>query len=433
MEYWNPKIETMPLRELGKYQTKLLKQIVRYSFQKSPLYQRKFKKAGVKPEQITSLDDVAKLPFTEKNELRNAYPFGFSAVPADRLARVYSSTGTTGRKTTLCLMTPNDLELWSDLMARCLVCATVKEDDRIHLAFGFERLNDGGHGFMYGADKLKALSIPIGFDKPERQIQIMKDIKPTVLCMVPSYALYVAETAKKLGIDLAKELNFRLGIFGAEGWAESLRKRFESTFGLEAYDEYGPSELWGPGVSIECHEHDGLHVWSDYYLVEVIDPKTGELVGDKEQGELVFTTLRREALPLVRYRTGDIAVLNSDVCACGRTHPRMSKVLGRWDDEIRVSGKALFPLWIEDVLMSMDFIGSHYQIVKPKEGSINKLKIRVEASEEAKKLAELKAKVEEKLADAFSVPAEVDILPSGSLPRSSITLFFGKERHVVLE
>ena len=433
MEYWNPKIETMPLRELGKYQTKLLKQIVRYSFQKSPLYQRKFKKAGVKPEQITSLDDVAKLPFTEKNELRNAYPFGFSAVPADRLARVYSSTGTTGRKTTLCLMTPNDLELWSDLMARCLVCATVKEGDRIHLAFGFERLNDGGHGFMYGADKLKALSIPIGFDKPERQIQIMKDIKPTVLCMVPSYALYVAETAKKLGIDLAKELNFRLGIFGAEGWAESLRKRFESTFGLEAYDEYGPSELWGPGVSIECHEHDGLHVWSDYYLVEVIDPKTGELVGDKEQGELVFTTLRREALPLVRYRTGDIAVLNSDVCACGRTHPRMSKVLGRWDDEIRVSGKALFPLWIEDVLMSMDFIGSHYQIVKPKEGSMNKLKIRVEASEEAKKLAELKAKVEEKLADAFSVPAEVDILPSGSLPRSSITLFFGKERHVVLE
>jgi phenylacetate-CoA ligase len=433
VEYWNPKIETMPLRELGKYQTKLLKQIVRYSFQKSPLYQRKFKKAGVKPEQITSLDDVAKLPFTEKNELRNAYPFGFSAVPADRLARVYSSTGTTGRKTTLCLMTPNDLELWSDLMARCLVCATVKEDDRIHLAFGFERLNDGGHGFMYGADKLKALSIPIGFDKPERQIQIMKDIKPTVLCMVPSYALYVAETAKKLGIDLAKELNFRLGIFGAEGWAESLRKRFESTFGLEAYDEYGPSELWGPGVSIECHEHDGLHVWSDYYLVEVIDPKTGELVGDKEQGELVFTTLRREALPLVRYRTGDIAMLDSDVCACGRTHPRMSKVLGRWDDEIRVSGKALFPLWIEDVLMSMDFIGSHYQIVKPKEGSMNKLKIRVEASEEAKKLAELKAKVEEKLADAFSVPAEVDILPSGSLPRSSITLFFGKERHVVLE
>jgi len=421
--------ETLPRKELRELQLERLKAVVQRVYERVPFYKKKFDEIGIKPEHIKDLRDIRNLPFTTKDDLRENYPFGMFAVPMTEVVRVHASSGTTG-KPTVVGYTRKDIDTWSDLMARSLVCAGVHEGDIIHNAYGYG-LFTGGLGFHYGAEKLGATVIPISGGNTQRQLMIMQDFGSTVLCCTPSYALNLADISDQQGIDI-KNFRLRVGIFGAEPWSERMRDEIQKRLNIKAVDIYGLSEVIGPGVSCECIEaQSGLHIFEDHFLVEVIDPETCEPVAPGEEGELVFTTLTKEAFPLIRYRTRDISKLIPEPCACGRTFYRMARVTGRTDDMLIIRGVNVFPSQIEHVLLNIEGLEPHYQIIVDRKGALDELEVQVEVSEkifsdEMKRLDQLKQRIEHDLKDFLGVSAKVTLVEPRTIQR-----FEGKAKRVI--
>ena len=427
---FEPDMETMPLKELRELQLERLRATVRYCYEHVPFYRKRFREAQLKPEDIRSLADLARIPFTVKDDLRDHYPYGILAKPLKEVVRFHSSSGTTGIPTVVGY-TKKDISTWARIMARGIATTGATSEDIVQVAYGYG-LFTGGLGFHYGCEELGAATIPAGggITPTKRQIQIMKDMHSTVLCCTPSYALYLAEEARKEGIDPEKDFSLRIGIFGAEPWSEATRKKIEAALNLRAHDVYGLSEIWGPGVGMECEERTGLHIWGDHFIMEVIDPETGEVLEPGEKGELVFTTLTRDAMPLLRYRSRDISVVDEEPCECGRTHPRMLRILGRSDDMLIIRGVNVFPSQVEHVLMRIPGIGDHYQIIIDRD-ILDVLRVKVEVTPEvfSDKLAELEAlrrRVEEELAAVLNVGAKVELVEPGTIPRTP-----GKAQRVV--
>ena len=360
--YWNKKIETATRDELDKHQLKLLKTQVKYCYENSEFYRKKFKEANVTPDDIKTLEDKQKIPFTSKLDLRDNYPFGMVTVPLTDIVELHASSGTTGNPV-VGAYTAGDMDVWAELMARSLYATGVRKEDVMHNAYGYG-LFTGGLGFHYGAQKIGTTILPISGGITQRQIKLMKDLGSTVLCCTPSYAIYIAEAMAQAGINPEKDLKLKLGLFGAEPWSERIRERIEKELAIEAFDIYGLTELCGPGVSVECSEHNGLHIWEDHFLIETVDPKTGEVLPAGEEGELVFTTLTKTGLPILRFRTRDISVIETGQCACGRSHSRMMRIRGRSDDMMIIRGVNVFPSQIEYVIMGFPELAAQYQIIR---------------------------------------------------------------------
>jgi phenylacetate-CoA ligase len=425
--YWNPVIERVPLEELKQIQEKKLRALVRNVYEYSPFYKRKFRELGIHPEDIRGLEDLKKLPFTRKQDLRDNYPFGMFAVPISQIVRFHASSGTTG-KPTLVGYTEDDIRVWVESLCRGLVSCGVCNEDIMQIAYGYG-LFTGGLGFHYAAEKIGATALPVSAGNTERQINLMKDLGVTVIACTPSYFLYMAEYAEKMGTSI-KETNLRMGIFGAEPWSEETRKRIEDKTGITAYDVYGTSELSGP-LFTECIERNGLHIWADHFLIEVIDPKTGENLGEGERGELVVTTLSKEAMPLIRWRTGDITIMETEKCNCGRTHPRILRILGRSDDMLIVRGVNVFPSQIEHVLMQIPEVGEHYMIILERKEELDEMTVQVELSDKVKidkpaDILNLTRKVEDRLRVVLGISAKVELVNPGTLQR-----FEGKAKRVI--
>ncbi|MCG8564527.1 MAG: phenylacetate--CoA ligase, partial [Desulfobacterales bacterium] len=386
-----------------------------------PFYKETYDKAGIKPTDIKRLDDLRRLPFTTKQDLRDNYPYDMFAVPMGQVVRIHASSGTTG-KPTVVGYTKRDIDTWAELMARSMSAAGATNGDIIHNAFGYG-LFTGGLGAHYGAEKLGASVIPVSGGNTKRQIPIMQDFKPTILCGTPSYILHLAEVAHEMGVDF-KDLSFKSGIFGAEPWSENMRQELEAKLDLKAVDIYGLSEVIGPGVSIECvEEQKGLHVFEDHFIVEIVDPKTFEPVPHGEPGELVFTSITKEAFPIIRYRTKDITSLNPVPCTCGRTHIRMNKPSGRTDDMLIIRGVNVFPSQIESVLMENKTIQPHYQLEVDRMGNLDTLTVKVEMDEELfsddiKGLQSMEAQISKDIKEHLGVSAKVSLVEPKTIERS---------------
>jgi phenylacetate-CoA ligase len=419
---YNEDFETLPREVLETLQLKRLKQVVQRVYHTVGFYRRAFDEAGVQPDDINTLDDLRKFPFTTKQDLRDNYPFGMFAVPMSSVVRLHASSGTTGRATVVGY-TKRDIDTWSELMARCLVAAGLTKNDIIHNAYGYG-LFTGGLGVHYGAEKLGASVIPMSGGNTKRQIMILQDFGPTALCCTPSYALNLAEQGKEMGVDM-KTLNLRIGIFGAEPWSEKMRLEIENTLDLTALNIYGLSEIMGPGVAMECtEERHGMHIFEDHFLVEVINPETGELLPPGEEGELVFTTITKEAFPLIRFRTRDISRLLPEPCRCGRTLTRMDRITGRSDDMLIIRGVNVFPSQIEAVLVGVEGIEPHYQIIVERVGNLDTLEIQVEVSErlfanadEVKVLQNTERRIIKDIKDYLGISAKVKLVEPKSLQR----------------
>jgi len=426
---WNDEFETLPREALEALQLKRLKQTVERVYATVPFYRKKFDEAGIKPDDIKSLDDLKKLPFTTKDDLRENYPFGMFAVPLKQVVRIHASSGTTG-KPTVVGYTKRDIETWSELMARSLASAGVTKEDIIQNAYGYG-LFTGGLGVHYGAERVGATVIPISGGQSKRQIMIMKDFGATVLTCTPSYALHLAEVAEEMGVD-PKEMNIRVGIFGAEPWTDEMRKEIEETWNIKAIDIYGLSEIIGPGVSIECEEAQaGLHIFEDHFIPEIIDPETGEVLPPGEYGELVITTITKEAFPVIRYRTRDITRLITEPCVCGRTMVRMDRVKGRTDDMLIIRGVNVFPSQIEEIIMATEGVLPHYMIIVDREGTLDVMEVQVEVdekifSDEVKKLQQLTRKLEANIKETLGITAKVRLVEPKTLER-----FEGKAKRVI--
>jgi len=422
---YQKKEQFMSREEIEEDQLKKLKAQVRHAYENVPMYNRKFKEAGITPDDIKTLKDISRIPFTVKNDLRDHYPYGILAVPLERLNRIHASSGTTGIPTVVSY-TKYDLDRWSDLMARCYSCAGVEENDIVQNAYGYG-LFTGGLGFHMGAERLGTMIVPTATGNTKRQISMMRDMKTTVLCCTPSYALYLIEALKEEKVD-PKELSLRIGMFGAEPWSNETRNHIEASLGVKAQDLYGMSELYGPGVAVECPEQNGLHIWADEFLVETIDPETGEVLPEGQKGEMVFTMLTRQAMPLLRYRTRDLTVIEWEKCACGRSHPRIMRIGGRSDDMLIVGGVNVFPSQVEDILVGIEELGEQYQIIVSRD-KLDHLFIKVEISaghwgkvdQEA-----LQKKVEQTLMASLTLRARVELLEPGVIPRTQ-----GKSKRVV--
>ncbi|MFC5589925.1 phenylacetate--CoA ligase family protein [Sporosarcina soli] len=377
---FNPQIETLSRSQMETLQLERLQKTTEKVYQHVDFYKRKFGEAGVTPEDIKNLDDITKLPFTVKKDLRDNYPFGLFAVPQDEIVRLHASSGTSG-KPTVVGYTRNDIDNWAEVIARAVVSAGGKKGDIFHNTYGYG-LFTGGIGVHYGVEKLGAAVVPVSGGNTERQIMLINDFNPRGISGTPSYIMTIAEKMKEMGID-PRETSIEYGIFGAEPWSEEMRKKLEKTFNLKAIDIYGLSEIMGPGVSIECHEaQDGLHIQEDHFYVEVIDPKTLEPVAEGEEGELVFTSLTKEAFPIIRYRTGDIASITREKCKCGRTTTRMSRIKGRTDDMIILRGVNVFPSEIERVLLQVEGLVPNYQIHRLQKGTMESVELHVELTDE---------------------------------------------------
>jgi len=374
---FQPDIETMSRSDLDKLQLEHLQQTVRRAADNVPHFRNAFAEAGVGPDDIKSLEDLEKFPFTVKDDLRDAYPFGMFAVPREQVVRVHASSGTTG-KPTVVGYTQADINLWADLMARTLACTGVRPGDIVHNAYGYG-LFTGGLGAHYGAERLGATVVPMSGGNTEKQIVLLQDFGARALCATPSYALNIAEVAEEEGVDI-RSLPVSVGVFGAEPWSDALRAELDERLGIKAADIYGLSEILGPGVAAECAEaRSGLHGWEDHFLFEIIDPETGARKPAGEEGELVITTLTKQALPMIRYRTRDITWLNDEPCACGRTHRRVMRVTGRDDDMLIIRGVNLYPSQVEAFLVGFPGIAPHYQLVIRREGAMDDMTVEVEA------------------------------------------------------
>jgi phenylacetate-CoA ligase len=425
---WNQEIETISRAKLEKLQSERLQKTVERVYRNVPLYRQKFDQLGLKPEMIKSVKDLPRLPFTTKQDLRDSYPFGLFAEPQDKIVRIHASSGTTG-KMTVVGYTRNDIETWSEVMARTLGCGDVSNRDIVQVAYGYG-LFTGGLGAHYGAEKIGATVVPISGGNTKRQLQVMKDFNVTVLACTPSYTLFMAEAAAEEGLDI-RALPLRVGFFGAEPWSNNMRKEIEEKLNVKAIDIYGLSEIIGPGVSSECLSQQGLHVWEDHFIPEIINPETGEVLPFGQKGELVFTCITKEALPLIRYRTRDISILYPEPCPCGRTHLRMNRVLGRTDDMLIIRGVNVFPSQIESVLLEIGETEPHYQLIVDREGNLDDLEIWVEVSErifsdEVRKMEELEGKIKREILSTLGISARIKLVEPKTIPRSE-----GKAKRVI--
>jgi phenylacetate-CoA ligase len=426
---WKQDVECASPADLKSLQSDRLKKLVSYIYTNCPVYKDKLESAGVSPDTVKSIDDIKRLPFTVKEDMRDNYPYGLFSCTQDRINEIHISSGTTGNPT-LVGYTKDDLKLWGDVMARVLCCAGAEPGDTIQIAYGYG-LFTGGLGFHYGALEMGLRIIPTSAGQTARQLKIMQDFKPRIIACTPSYALYMAEEAKGLGIDPAKG-NWKIGIFGAEPWSESMRHEIEIVWNMLATDVYGLSEIIGPGVAQECQHKDGLHIFSDVFYPEVINPETGEEVPEGEDGELTITTLTKQGIPLIRYRTRDVVSIRYEKCRCGRTSPRISKIKGRTDDMIVVRGINVFPSQIEHVLIGIEGTQPHYQIIVDRQAhKLDEVEVLVEVeqrffSDEIKRLNEIRDKIRKEIENVLSIGVKVTLVEPKKIPRSE-----GKAKRIV--
>ncbi|PKM77627.1 MAG: phenylacetate--CoA ligase [Firmicutes bacterium HGW-Firmicutes-15] len=428
MLYWDKEKECMPREHLLELQLRRLKEAAYRVYAFVPAYKAKFDAAGIKPDDINTLDDLKRMPFTTKQDLRDNYPFSLFAVPMSEVVRIHSSSGTTG-KPTVVGYTRKDLEIWTELMARALTSAGGTKRSVIQNAYGYG-LFTGGLGVHYGAERIGASVIPSSGGNTKRQIMLMQDFGTTLLTCTPSYALFMAEVMSEMGVK-PSDLKVQSGIFGAEPWSENMRREIENKLSINAFDIYGLSEIIGPGVAIECPYKCGLHIAEDHFLVEIIDPVTEEVLPDGSQGELVITSMTKEALPLIRYRTRDLTTLNREQCECGRTHVRMQKVMGRSDDMVIIRGVNVFPSMVESVLLNVPGVEPHYLLVVERFGNLDQLEVQVEVSEsifsdEVRKLEDLGRRISKDLESALGVAVKVRLVEPKTIARSE-----GKAQRVI--
>ncbi len=414
---YEPDIETMERPKLAALQFERLKKIVKYAYDNVPHYKAGFSKIGVRPEDLRTIDDYVRFPFTTKSDFRSNYPFDMFAVPRERLIRIHASSGTTG-KPTVVGYTNSDLNNWAKLVCRTLVAAGVRPGEMIHNSLGYG-LFTGGLGFHYGAERLGCTITPMSGGNTEKQILMLQDLKATVLLATPSYALNLAEVAAREGIDITKT-SLRLAVMGGEPWSEEMRTILDRRLGVRCYDTYGLSEVCGPGLSCECIERNGLHGCEDHFLFEIVDPKTMKPVPNGQSGELVITTLSNEALPILRYRTRDISRLNTDRCACGRTHVRLGRITGRNDDMLIIRGVNVYPSQIEAVMVGRQGVSPHYQITVRREGALDSLTVEIEAESEVATGYDAIAKdVQHHIKAMVGITCNVVVRSPGSVPRST--------------
>ncbi len=428
MNCWDPRYEEMSKEELRLLQYKLLKTLVYRLYSFSPFYHERMRSSGVHPDDVRTLEDVRKLPFMFKKDLRDNYPDKLFIGSQEDLVRYHVSSGTTG-KPTVVGYTQRDLDNWSLSVARALTSCGLGRKDVVQVAYGYG-LFTGGLGLHYGAERIGATVVPASVGNTERQIELIQDLRVTAICCTPSYMLHIAETAQRMGVNINRDTRLRTAILGAEPWSEKMRARIEEGTGIKAYDIYGTSELSGP-LFTECSEQSGIHIWGDLALVEVIDPRSGEPVAPGEKGELTMTMLQKEALPMVRYRTGDITSYDDEVCGCGRSHVRISRIRGRVDDMLIIRGINVFPSQVEHTLMGIPELGEHFQIVVDRKGALDSMLVRVELKPEAfsDKLADLialKGTVAYILKNALNVAVDVELVEPGTLTR-----FEGKAKRVI--
>ena len=428
MQYWNSTYECMSRDKMTEVQTKRLIDTVKKVYNNVPFYRSKMQKAGIEPGDIKSLDDLKKLPFTKKQDLRDTYPYGMFAVPMSEIVRIHASSGTTGKQTVVGY-TRGDLDTWAEVIARALYSAGANKESIVQVAYGYG-LFTGGLGIHYGVEKIGASVIPASGGNTKRQLQIMKDFGTTILACTPSYALYLAEEMEEMGIDRS-ELKLKAGIFGAEPWSSNMRKKIEANLGIVAMDIYGLSEIIGPGVSIDCPCKCGLHVQEDHFIPEIINPETEEILPPGTTGELVLTTITKEGLPMVRYRTHDISSLNYEKCQCGRTLVRMSKVTGRSDDMLIIRGVNVFPSQIEHVLLEVGETAPYYLLIVDRVDNLDILEICVEMSQnmfsdEVKKIEDLEKKIKKEVESTLGINANVRLVEPKTLERSE-----GKANRVI--
>ncbi len=421
-------METMNRTELAAVQTARLRDTVERVYRQVPFYRSRMQAAGLLPEDVTDIEAIARLPFTVKQDMRDNYPYGLFAVPLAEIVRIHASSGTTG-KPTVVGYTKRDLGIWAEVMARTLTAAGANRQSFIQVAYGYG-LFTGGLGVHYGAELVGASVIPVSSGNTSRQIMLMKDFGTTLLACTPSYALYIAETLKEMGIE-PKDLALKAGVFGAEPWSERMRKEIEARLSIKAIDIYGLSEIIGPGVASECECQDGLHINEDHFFPEVINPLTGETLPDGEKGELVLTTITKEGMPMIRYRTRDLTVLSRKQCACGRTLVRMGKVLGRSDDMLIIRGVNVFPSQVETVLLGLGETTPHYQLIVDREENLDTLTVLVEVTEamfsdEVRRLETLENKIAATLNSVLGVSAKVRLVGPKSIERSE-----GKAKRVI--
>ena len=421
MKYrFEPAVESLSRGKLAALQLKRLRQTVRNAYANVPLHRKRMRSLGMEPGDLKSLQDLTRLPFTVKGDLRDHYPFGMFARPRAKIARLHASSGTTG-KPTVVGYTLKDLETWAGLMARSMACAGARPGDVIHNAYGYG-LFTGGLGAHYGAERLGATVVPMSGGSTERQIVLITDFGARVLCATPSYALAIAEVAEKEGVDLRKS-KLRIGLFGAEPWSEAMRNEIQIRLGLKAVDIYGLSEILGPGVACECQEAQaGLHGWEDHFIFEVIDPDTGKPVTEGQQGELVITTLTKEALPMLRYRTRDVTRVSTERCECGRSHLRIKRITGRNDDMLIIRGVNVYPSQIEAVLVGMPEIAPHYQLVVERKGNLDHVTVELEASPDVAPGLEAYTRIggaaRHQIKSMIGITTDVVVKKPGEIPRS---------------
>ena len=416
--YYQPEIETMPREQLKALQSERLVKQIHHVYENVPYYRAKMDAAGVSPEDIHGIEDLHKLPFLSKNDLREAYPYGLLAKPLKDCVRIQSTSGTTGKRV-VAFYTQHDLDLWEDCCARAIMAAGGTNEDVVQVCYGYG-LFTGGPGLNGGSHKVGSLTLPMSSGNTERQLQFMEDLEATILCCTPSYALYLAESAIESGV--IDRLKLRAGIFGAEAWTEEMRHDIEEKLGIKAYDIYGLTELSGPGVSFECEEQKGMHVNEDHFIVEIIDPETGEVLPEGSKGELVFTSITKEAFPMIRYRTKDICVLNPTPCSCGRTHIRMSKPMGRSDDMLIIRGVNVFPSQIETVLLNQG-MPANYQIIVDRVNNTDTFDIEVEMpdalfSDSVTAIANKEKEIVAALRAMLGISAKVHLVAPKSITRS---------------
>lgn len=428
MRSWDPRIEEMPIEDIKSMQFRLLKTLVYRLYSFSDFYRRRMRENDVHPDDIQSLEDVAKLPFMYKGDLRDNYPDKLFVSPRDEVVRYHASSGTTG-KPTVVGYTQNDLDNWTNSLARALTSCGLGRGDVIQVSYGYG-LFTGGLGLHYGAECIGAAVLPTSVGNTERQVELMQDMQVTAIACTPSYLVHLGEVAEQMGVSIPEDTQLRVAVLGAEPWSDKMRRRIEDSLGVRAYDIYGTSELSGP-LFTECEEQKGIHIWGDLALVEVVDPSSGEHVAPGDNGELVMTMLRKDALPIVRYRIGDVTHQIEEECPCGRTHTRIGRITGRVDDMLIIRGINVFPSQVEHALMSIPEVGSHYQIIVDRKGALDAMSIRIEVSEGAfsdkiNDLMEIKRKVIHRLRSSLNIGVDVELADPGSLPR-----FQGKAKRVI--
>lgn len=425
--YWQKELETAPGHELRALQSLRLSKTVRRVYDRVELYRKRMDELGVKPEDIRTIEDLRKLPFTYKQDLRDTYPYGMFAVDMEEVARIHASSGTTGKQIVVGY-TKKDLDMWAECCARALTAIGGTPKDFVHVSYGYG-LFTGGLGMHYGAEAMGATAIPSSVGNTARQITVLRDFGSTIICCTPSYALFLAEAMTEQGIS-KEDISLKAGFFGAEPWSEEMRKEIEDKLGLKAYDIYGLSEIVGPGVSFECTEQAGMHINEDHFYPEIIDPDTGEVLPDGSYGELVFTCLSKEAFPLIRYRTRDVACLERGLCGCGRTLVRMKKPRGRTDDMLIIRGVNVFPSQVESVLLSLGNTAPHYMLVVDRVNNTDTLEIQVEIPahlewDQVRNLEQEERRIQQGVESVLGISAKVRLVETKSIPRSE-----GKSVHV---